>query len=56
VFSPAKPDSVTWKVELKDRAMTDYTYTVTFFMADGTRATVGPTTTSELTLILDPMQ
>jgi hypothetical protein len=56
VFSPVKPDSVTWKVELKDRAQTDYTYTVTFFMADGTRSSVGPTTTSELTLILDPMQ
>jgi hypothetical protein len=56
IFSAQNAASKTWKVELRDRSVADYTYSVTFFMTDGTRKSVGPTTTGELTLILDPFQ
>lgn len=56
IFSPSNTASQTWKIELKDNERNTYAYTATYFMTDGTRKTVGPLTTGELSLILDPLQ
>ena len=56
IFSPTKNDPQTWEVKLKDKDQSQYSYTVMYFMTDGTRKTVGPTTSGELSLILDPLQ
>ncbi|MCQ0092532.1 hypothetical protein [Roseovarius sp. M141] len=56
VFSPTKPESQTWKIELKDKDLIEYSYSVQFFMTDQTTKTVGPETVSDQALILDPFQ
>jgi hypothetical protein len=54
IFSPSKSAAETWRVPLKDKDRDQYTYKITYFMADGVQKTVGPTQTDDRTLILDP--
>lgn len=42
-FTAPTAEAPVWKVPLKDRTRTGYTSTITFFLLDGTRRTVGPT-------------
>jgi len=54
IFSPASKASTSWKVELKNRQQDDFTYRITYYLATGLQKTVGPTTTRDRALILDP--
>jgi hypothetical protein len=54
IFSPTNHAETSWKVDLKDKEKDDFTYTVTYYLATGLQKTVGPTTTTDLALILDP--
>jgi hypothetical protein len=45
----------TWRVPMTRADATSYTYKVTWFKADGTRATKGPETTTDEILLLDPL-
>lgn len=54
IFSPTNAAGQAWKVELKDRQKLDYTYTVTYYLTTGLQKKVGPTTTRDGALILDP--
>lgn len=56
IFSPTSSANQTWKVELKDRRKDDYTFTVTYYLVSGLQKKVGPTTTRDRALILDPNQ
>ena len=42
-----------WKVALSDKAKTSYTWSAIYFMTDGSRKTVDPTTDSSLSLFLE---
>lgn len=42
-FTAPTAEAPVWKVPLKDKTRTGYTSTITFFLLDGTRRTVGPT-------------
>lgn len=55
IFSSSKHDSASWRVELKNRELDDYTYKAIYFMTDGLQKTVGPKHTDDRTLILDPL-
>ena len=55
IFSRASSALTTWKVELKNRQLDAYRYTVTYYLAGGLQKTVGPVTTRDRTLVLDPM-
>ena len=54
IFSPANKAGASWKVELKNKQQDAYRYTVTYYLANGLQKTVGPVTTRDRTLILDP--
>jgi hypothetical protein len=54
IFSPASKAVANWKVELKNKAADQYRYTVSYYLASGLQKTVGPVTTRDRTLILDP--
>jgi hypothetical protein len=54
IFSPANKAGASWKVELKNKQQDAYRYTVTYYLASGLQKTVGPVTTRDRTLILDP--
>jgi hypothetical protein len=56
IFSPMSSAGQLWKVELKDRAKDEYTYSVTYYLTSGLQRKVGPTTTRDRALILDPAQ
>ena len=45
----------TWRVPMGDPAALDYTWTVTWFRADGQRITSGPHTARDEILLLDPL-
>jgi hypothetical protein len=42
-----------FKIRLVDKTKRGYEYAVDYFRADGTKKSVGPTTTSETTLIVE---
>lgn len=50
-FRSGDSDAQQWTVDLKDKTKTSYTWSAIFFMNDGTRRTVGPETTDELTVV-----
>ena len=54
VFSPAKNQMQTWKVPLKNAADISYSYTITYFMTSGGQQVVGPDTSTDQTIVLDP--
>jgi hypothetical protein len=56
IFSADKHDMATWKVELKNKELDDYTYEAMYFLNGGLQKSVGPTVTDERTLILDVQQ
>lgn len=56
VFSERNAASQSWKVELRDKTVAGYTYKITYFMADGSKREVGPESSTDQTLILDPFQ
>lgn len=56
IFSQANSASATWKVEIKDRQQMEYTYKITYFLQGQPNKEVGPETTTDQTLILDPFQ
>lgn len=53
VFSPAKKDSTSWRVELKDRAKNEFSYAITYYLTSGLQKSVPLTTTRDRALILD---
>lgn len=53
IFAGNRPQEQIWNLKLKDKTHVDYTWEATYFMADGSRNSQGPTTTDDLTLILD---
>ena len=53
IFSTAKRENATWRVELKDAERDTFTYKVTYYMMDGLQRSVGPMQTDERTLILE---
>ncbi len=53
IFSPTNKDSVTWKVEQKNRQVDDYTYSINYYLADGLQKSVPPTKGRERALILN---
>ena len=55
ILSPTAHPASSWRVELKDKAKDDYTYAVTYYMTNGQQKTVGPITTDDRALILDPL-
>ncbi len=56
ILSGASHSPAPWHVDLQDRTKDDFTYTVTFYLASGQQKTMGPVTTRDLALILDPAQ
>lgn len=54
IFSPTNKAVASWKVELKNRLQDSFRYQVTYYLAGGLQRTVGPSSTKERTLILDP--
>jgi len=54
IFSQQKSAGVSWKIELKNREHTTYSYTITYFMTSGLQKTVGPKNSKVTSLILDP--
>ena len=54
IFSPTSKANTSWKVELKNKAQDTFRYQVTYYLASGLQKTVGPTSTRERALILDP--
>lgn len=54
IFSPGNKANTSWKVELKNKQQNSYRYQVTYYLASGLQKTVGPLTTKDLALILDP--
>lgn len=53
IFSPTKKDSVTWRVDLKNREKDDFTYSITYYLTSGLQRTVPPTDTEDRALVLD---
>ncbi|MEU4426902.1 hypothetical protein AB0F81_40295 [Actinoplanes sp. NPDC024001] len=54
IFSPSKTATQTWRVELKDKDRDQFSYTITYFLTDGTQRTVkSDGTVDDRTLILD---
>jgi hypothetical protein len=56
IFSPTKHDIETWRVELKNKELDDYTYEAMYFLTGGLQKSVGPKLTDSRTLILDPQE
>jgi len=56
IFSAANKASTTWKVELKNKQHDQFTYEVTYYLASGLQKTIGPKTTKDRALILDPTE
>jgi len=56
ILTPKDHAPVTWRVDLKDKSKDAYTYTVTFYLVPRLQKTVGPVTTRDRALILDPDQ
>jgi hypothetical protein len=54
IFSPTNKAGTTWKVELKNRQKDDFTYQITYYLTTGLQKTVGPVTTRDRAVILDP--
>ena len=54
VFSPAKREMQTWRIPLKNAADTSYSSTITYFMTAGGSQVVGPDTSTDQTIVLDP--
>ena len=54
IFSPSNKAGTSWKVELKNKQQDSYRYIATYYMSDGKQRTIGPVTTRDRTLILDP--
>lgn len=55
ILSATAHPASTWRVELKDKSKDDYTYTVTYYLTNGQQKTIGPITTDDRALILDPL-
>ncbi len=53
IFSPTNKANQNWKVEQRNRQVSDYTYSVTYYLVDGLQKSVAPTTGHERILILD---
>ncbi|HSN20181.1 MAG TPA: hypothetical protein VLS49_05865 [Usitatibacter sp.] len=54
IFSPSSKASTSWKVELKNKEQDSFRYQVTYYLASGLQKTVGPVSTKDRALILDP--
>lgn len=52
VFRAGSTAAAKWAYSMKDKTKKDFTWKATFFMADGSSKTAGPTTTSEETIVL----
>jgi hypothetical protein len=53
IFSPSNKNNYTWKVDQKNRQVNDYTYSINYYLADGTQKDVKPRKATERALILD---
>jgi hypothetical protein len=53
LFSADNSAEQVWKPEVKDKDNVEYEWKADFFMADGTRHSVGPTQTNEMSIILE---
>jgi hypothetical protein len=54
IFSPANKANATWKVDLKNKQQDAFRCTATYYLASGLQKTVGPITTRDRAVILDP--
>jgi hypothetical protein len=54
IFSPSNKANVAWKVPIKNKQLDEFTYQITYYLATGLQKTVGPETTRDKALILDP--
>jgi hypothetical protein len=52
IFSAAKPTAPAWVLPIKNPTALSYTYSATFYMADGTQVPIPDTTTSDGTIVL----
>jgi hypothetical protein len=52
IFSPQRKDMQTWKIDQKDKTINQVTYQVIYYVGN-TQKIVGPTTTTDPTLILE---
>lgn len=52
VFAANRPKEQTWNLKLKNKAQVEYEWEATYFMANGSRLSEGPTLTDDLTVIL----
>jgi hypothetical protein len=53
-FSPTNSKAITWKIASDAASSGQYTYEVVYFLRNGTQKTVGPITTTNPEVILDP--
>lgn len=54
IFSPTNKANTSWKVELKNKQQDSFRYQLTYYLASGLQKTVGPLSTKDRALILDP--
>jgi hypothetical protein len=54
IFSPTSKANTSWKIELKNKQQNSYRYQLTYYMANGLQKTVGPVSSKDQALILDP--
>jgi len=53
IFAGNREMQQSWSIKLADETLTEFEWTATYFMADGTRTTVGPQKSEELSIVLD---
>jgi hypothetical protein len=54
IFSPTSKANVAWKVPIRNKQLDEFTYQITYYLATGLQKTVGPATTRDRAVILDP--
>jgi hypothetical protein len=54
IFSPTNTANTAWKIPIRNKQLDEFTYHITYYLATGLQKTVGPATTRDKAVILDP--